>query len=342
MDHFARKLITEWRKLELPFDGVKILLAVSGGADSCALAFGLRALVRQKKTTNDFIVAHFNHKLRGEEAEADARFVEEFAHQLDFDFVEGLPQEVLPKRNVEEGARKARYKFLTETAIKFGCRFILTGHTKNDQAETFLLNLIRGSGIEGLSGMETVRRVGEDEFFTGPIGSERRMPLLVRPMLGWAFREDTEKYVAEHKVSACVDSMNDDAKFDRVKVRKSLLPLLEEFNPRVVETLSRTAGILRDDAKVLAEFEKEERVETKLGFPVVDILEFAPARARRALRKWLGEQRGSLRRLDHKHIDALYSLAKSRKSGREIELPEGQSVIKRNGLLLFEKLKVEK
>jgi tRNA(Ile)-lysidine synthase len=147
MHKFVRNLITEWRKLDLPFADSAIVVAVSGGADSMSLLLAIEDLVRRKKLDLRITVAHFNHKLRGKESDADQEFVSRLAKDLAFEFVTESGR-IAKKGNLEQNARNARYEFLTKVAKRSGASIILTAHTVNDQAETFLMNLIRGSGRE--------------------------------------------------------------------------------------------------------------------------------------------------------------------------------------------------
>src|SRR5687768_4615002 len=180
MHKFVRSLITEWRKLGLPFSGDPLVVAVSGGADSMSLLLAISDLLKRKKLTQRVIVAHFNHKLRGEESDADEAFVHKCAGELGMEFAAGMRTTKL-KGNIEQNARDERYKFLRTVAHETGASLVLAAHTKNDQAETFLMNLIRGSGADGLGGMSPIRKLD---------GSV----LLVRPLLSWATRFDSESY----------------------------------------------------------------------------------------------------------------------------------------------------
>src|SRR5215218_8891270 len=142
MHKFVRNLLTEWRKLDLPFEGETFIVAVSGGADSVSLAIALDDLRTRKKLNSRFVIAHFNHDLRGAESERDAEFVKNLADKFDFELAYKKGK-VLKAGNLEQNARIARYEFLMETALNTDACGILTAHTINDQAETFLLNLIR-------------------------------------------------------------------------------------------------------------------------------------------------------------------------------------------------------
>ncbi len=380
MQNFVRNLLTEWRKLELPFADETFVAAVSGGADSVGLMIALRELKKLKKLNLRFVVAHFNHKLRGEDSDADERFVVNLAGEFGFELALGNGEIPRETGNIEQNAREERYKFLIETAKNLNAYAILTAHTLNDQAETFLLNLIRGSGIEGLGGMKPIRSLESqvpspksDESFESQEKSQIPNPKsqieLVRPLLNWARREDTENFCLLNKIEFRYDAMNEDLKFNRVRIRKVLLPLLKDFNPKIVETLAQTAKLLREDAEQLAAVsrhsanEKLERAKEKTeiqnleletkdqrpktkdqteNLPLKDLKDVFPSVRRLILRGWLKDNRGNLRRLELKHIEAVENLIFSRKSGRIVELPGGEIVTKKGGKLHFQKTKVEK
>src|SRR5712692_8946881 len=218
---FARSLWQEWRRLELPATKARVVVAVSGGADSVALLLSLNELIEAKKLKLKLFVAHLDHALR-KNSKADARWVKALAKQLGY---ESLSRRVDVKAlaagskdNLEQAARRARYRFLADVAKKKRASLVLTAHTMDDQTETVLLNLLRGSGMDGLSGMEPARRLGE--------GSETT---LVRPLLDWARRRDTENYCRLRGVEFRFDEMNDDEKFARVRVRRQLLPRMGSF-----------------------------------------------------------------------------------------------------------------
>ncbi|MGI8494384.1 MAG: ATP-binding protein, partial [Pyrinomonadaceae bacterium] len=196
-----------------------------------------------------------------------------------------------------------------------------------DQAETFFLNLIRGSGIGGLGAMKTIRKLNEDSEI-----------LLARPLLSWAKRSATENFTLEKNIEFRIDSMNEDEKFSRVRIRKTLIPLLAEFNPKIVETAARTAFLLQEEAGHLTFNIYQLPENPEIG----ELKKLSKTNLYNALRNWLEIRRGSLRQLDLKHIQSIERLIFSTKSGRKIELPRGEIVIKKQGKLFFEKSKVEK
>jgi tRNA(Ile)-lysidine synthase len=161
---------------------------------------------------------------------------------------------------------------------------------------------------------------------------------IVRPLLNWAGREETEMFCRENKISFREDRMNLDLKFSRVRIRREIIPLLEKLNPRLVETLSRTARVLGEDAEQLIAVSRKLSAEISQK----DFKSLSKSMRWRVLREWLRQQRGHLRQIDLKHLEALERLILSRKSGRIVELPGGEQVIKQGGKIAFEKSRVEK
>jgi tRNA(Ile)-lysidine synthase len=347
---FARGLLAEWRRRRWPLRGERSVVAVSGGADSTALLLALEELKRAGLLGVELTVAHLNHGLRGESADEDARFAESLARAHGFEFVSARAD--VGRRagesgdNLEQAARRARYEFLAEAARRAGVAAVLTGHTLDDQAETVLLRLLRGSGSEGLGGMRPERSLEEG----GRVW-------LRRPLLEWARRADTEGYCRARDVEFCADEMNEDERFARVRVRRTLLPLLETFNPRAARTIARAAGLLREESSALEGFAARLLEDARAGgveesnpndvsngaaraseaWPLrVEVLNGAPAALRRrALRLWVARGRGGLRRISLANVAAVERLLKGERGGRVAELPGGARVERMRGLLTF-------
>ena len=289
----------------------------------------------------ELLVAHLDHGLRQNASKADARWVESLARQLGYEIVvKRVDVRRLAAKtgdNLEQAARRARYGFLAQVAKKKRTDIVLTAHTMDDQAETVLLNLLRGSGPDGLGGIQPARPL------EGGKGT-----LLARPLLSWARREDTESYCGLRDIKFRVDEMNADEKFARVRVRRQLLPLMKSFNPKTVECLARTAELLREDGVALdraagrllelaIEVDPVPTHSRKRGPCLrLDLLLAAqPALRRRALRRWIGQCRGGLRRVERIHILAVESLLFGNRGGRVVELPGGSKISRTRGLLRF-------
>ena len=331
MRRFTKKLTSEWRKIKLPRENNTVIIAVSGGADSVSLLGSLHELQTAAKINLKIIVAHFNHQLRAFESDEDARFVGNLAKRFDFEFVCGAPTGNLrrSKTNLEQVARVARYDFLAETAAAYKAFAVLTAHTLDDQAETFLLRLLRGSGADGLAAMQPI------SYLKSEIQNPKSEIQLVRPLLTWARRRMTEDYCLELGLEFRHDSMNDDENFARVRVRKQLLPLLKSFNPKIVETLANTAELLRDEADELNAQAGQFLSENHFRLPVSDYQKQTASLRRRILRLWLAQARGGLRQIEAAHLSAIEALATSRKSGRMVELPGGGTIKRQAGELIF-------
>lgn len=335
VNQFSRMLLAEWRKLKLPTSGETVVVAVSGGADSTALLLAIEELKRQNKLYTGVCVAHLDHRLR-KSSSNDAKWVADLSAKLGFKSIIGRAK-VLEDTddNLEQAAREARYAFLERTAKRVSANYVLTAHTMDDQAETVLMRLMRGSASLGLGGMESLRPLAKNSSIK-----------LVRPLL-WARRSETEDYCRLRRIEFLSDEMNDDLTFARVKVRKQLLPLMQSFNNRVVEAISRTASQLREDGAVLgndsdallqqAAVSNEQSDETKV--PALDVKVLAdapPALRRRALRQWLSNARGGTRRLEMVHLLAVEKLLEGNAGGRVAELPSGGKVRRRRNRLEFE------
>ncbi|MGI8545249.1 MAG: tRNA lysidine(34) synthetase TilS [Aridibacter sp.] len=336
MQKFVRSLLTEWRYLDLPFSDKTIILAVSGGADSVSLTLALEDLVKRKKLSNKFIIAHFNHKLRGKESDADEEFVRDLGVKTGFEFVSGCVEDKIKKgQNLEQWARVERYNFLLNTAKENDSKIVLTAHTINDQVETFLLNLIRGSGSDGLSGMKPIRKLQNSDKI-----------LLVRPFLNWAEREEVIKFLEINKIKYRNDAMNDDLNYQRVRIRKELIPDLKNYNPQIVFTLANSAKLITQDTELLDELAKEKIDNNNLinnsFLEIKKLKSCSKAMLYKVLRIWLKANRGDLKRMNLKNIEAIERLINSRRSGKIIELPNLGRVTKEDGRLFFKETKVEK
>ena len=335
---FPRSLLIEWRRLKLPVSEETIVVGVSGGADSTALLLALHELKSAGKLFVNICVAHLDHKLRKTSGH-DARWVAELAEKLGYECVVGRSKVAELARtnrdNLEQAARQARYAFLERTAKRKSARYVLTAHTMDDQAETVLMRFMRGSAGAGLGGMEAMRPFGKSSV------------QLVRPLL-WARRVDTERYCRIRKIDFVTDEMNNDTGLARVRVRQQLLPLMQSFNNRIVEAISRTAAQLREDGTVLLSGSDAllrnasiagENGDDETESPVLDVKVLAgepPALRRRALRQWISAARGGTRRLEMVHLLAVEKLLEGTAGGRTVELPGGGRVRRIRNRLVFE------
>src|SRR5499433_1143736 len=286
-----------------------VVAAVSGGADSVTLLDALVRFQQSKGPPGSITVAHLNHQLRGEESDEDEAFVRNLAGRLKLPFfierIAVAERAKAEKRNLEAVARKLRYEFLLKGAGECGAGFVFTAHTLDDQAETILMRLIRGSGAEGLRGVHQIIALNESVK-------------LIRPML-----EITRAEVIEHckhyDLAYRNDNSNFSTDFTRNRIRLELLPMLKTFNPRVKQSLARASeSLTRDEdylraaaVELLAKSREGSRLKAKV------LQEASAAVGRRALRLWLRDERGDLRRIDASHIAAIESLIGG-SSGRRV------------------------
>jgi tRNA(Ile)-lysidine synthase len=251
------KLAAAWSPQD--WRDMTVLLAVSGGADSVAL---LRAMVNLKATTGTLVVAHLNHQLRGQQSLDDETFVVALCHRL------GVPCEVAriaaerladqSSDGLEAAARAVRYEFLRQTAERLGARYVATAHTADDQAETILHRILRGTGISGLSGMRRARLLSP-------------ACTLIRPLLGFR-RAELVAYLADLGQPYRSDASNEDLRFTRNRIRHELLPqLAEHFNSGVVDSLLRL-GILAGEAQEVVVRQAEELCQRHVEHPRPEII----------------------------------------------------------------------
>lgn len=215
-----------------------VLVALSGGPDSVCLLHLFYLLSLSKRI--DLQAAHLHHGLRGKEADRDAEFSKRICRINSIPFhlahreVATFAQE--RRMNLQDAARSLRYRFLKEVAQREGIRLIATAHTSDDQAEELILRFLRGAALEGLSGIRIKREDG-----------------VIRPLI-FAEKDEILKHLDSYNIPFVTDSSNLTSKYTRNRLRQSLIPIIKkEFNPSVIATLSRTAFLLQDDEKVLAE-----------------------------------------------------------------------------------------
>ncbi len=293
--------------------GDKVLLALSGGADSVAMAHILLTLSGEM----GFFVcaAHLNHCLRGEESDYDELFVKNFCTMRDIELVSERADvtalAAASKRGIEESARFARYDFLFRAAAQLGADRIATAHTLSDNAETLIFNIVRGSGLKGLCGIPETR--GK----------------LIRPLLRLT-RAETESYDRECGLPFVTDSSNFDTEFTRNYIRQEIIPRLTELNPSFLASVERLTGAMKEDNAFI---EREaDRLLAVAGEKKCDLRllrEADPAVAKRALSRIYADFTG--RRLDAKNLNALLAFAASDGDGRT-QLP-GAFAVKYNGRL---------
>jgi len=292
----------------------KVLVACSGGADSVCLLHLLLEL--RDRGPWELCVAHFNHQLR-KEAEEDEAFVSKIALDHGLEFYSGS-QDVRAyalrnRLNLEEAGRKLRYTFLEKTAARIGATKIATAHTLNDQAETFLMRLLRGSGLRGLAGIAPIR----DD-------------LIVRPLLQ-VERKEIENYLSGKNLKYRVDKSNFDRRYLRNRIRLDLLPRLEQdYESQILLQIGRMSELIRSEDEFLegrVTIAAGEVIKERDPQPVLDVaaLRLQPvALQRRLIRRYLNRLRGNLRGISYGNVETIRNLG----NGKEFVLDGGLTIRK--------------
>lgn len=304
----------------------KALAAVSGGADSVCLLFILKSIAEEFKFSLEAV--HVNHQLRGTESDEDEKYVRSLCDVLGIKlhvFSLNIKQISQSKRmSLEEAGREARYEVFRQLAKKIGADVICVAHNRNDQAETVLLNIIRGTGLEGLKGMDY------------------RNGLIVRPLLDIP-RTAIEQFCQSKGLKPRVDSSNLDTAYTRNKIRLRLLPFIEDLTGRdAVPAIARMSKLLSSDneyLKICAEegFEKLliEKDPALVKINSVSAAELHQALLSRVIRRCISELAGSLKGIEQKHIFEIMDFMQTGQTGSEIHLPHGIRVRKSYGELMF-------
>ena len=304
--------------------GDLLVVAVSGGPDSVCLLHVLRHVWNASLRLH---VAHLNHGLRGTAAEADAAFVTELAAQWSLPATIGhrdVPALVAEQHlSVEEAARLSRYAFLAGVARQMEAQAVAVGHNADDQAETILLHLLRGSGLDGLIGMRPQAICPEE-----PQPGSNPVPL-IRPLLTIG-RADIEAYCQVHQLPTRLDSTNLDTHLTRNRVRHELLPLLATYNPRIREALRHTGEVVAGEAQVLEEIRDQAWVQVCLRSSATGVVfdravwRLLPLALRRAcLRRAIQTVRGRLHNASFELLEQAVALAQHGQPGDQADLPAG-------------------
>jgi len=323
------KVLNTIRDRNMLSSGDKVVVAFSGGIDSTALIYILNSLSRKLKIK--LFAAHLNHQIRGKDADGDALFVKRTSDKLGIPcFVEkfdvpGFARQ--EKLNLEDAARRIRYEFLERIAAKTGSNRIALAHTADDNIETFLMRLIRGTGMKGLEGIPPVR------------------DKIIRPMIE-LYRSEIEQYLSSKKITARIDKSNYETKYLRNRVRRNLIPALESYNPNIRGSLIRAisaANTIQDFVESKAKDAFKNVVSLKTNDEIrIDIKEFLktdPMLKGEVLRLAIEHVKKDLTDISFVHIDDIIDqLGKKR---AEIDLP-GIYAIVNKGMLSISRQRPQK
>ena len=314
----------------------RVLVAVSGGPDSVALLHLLYDLREELELRLE--VAHLQHGIRGAEAQEDARFVAELAEKL------GLPfhlkevnlrqiKSAAGKGNLEALARAERYRFFADVARERNLGKIATGHTQDDQAETVLMWLLRGSGMKGLGGMPPTHQLDGTNIESASCA------VVIRPLLGVS-RAEIEEYLNEKQLTFRLDRSNQDLSFLRNWIRLKLIPQLKEKMDRNLPSrLAQQAELIRQEDDLLDALAHAaiNEIRTAEGMNRGSLLKHSKAMQRRLLRLWIEATRGHLRGLDFQHVEALLDLIADGPPQGRLSIPGGWQLVKEYETLRLEK-----
>ncbi len=330
-DILTQDMLTKVRKTIKKHDmlrkGDHVLVGVSGGADSVALLAVLNHLRPAWGLT--LTAAHFNHKTRAAESDRDEAFVRTLCQSIGIAVVCGsLKKGTRPRGlSIEDFLRRCRYGFFEKMRRKAGANRIALGHHQGDQAETVLMNLIRGAGLAGISGMPPVRNAGT----------------IIRPLIDCARREIVD-YLAAVGLSFVDDSSNTDERFLRNRIRAHLMPELQKsYNPAIHETLCRLASVFRTENDYmtreaqlrLARWRDGRVQENPLEVPIAELKVLHPALQRRAILEIAREVSAEDAAIGFEHVQAVLALAGGTNPGGSLDLPGGILVRRKYGLLEF-------
>jgi len=302
--------------------GDKILVAVSGGPDSLALL--LKLLRLKLKLGLTLHIAHLDHGLR-KDSNLDANFVKRWGKKLKVPVtIKRLTcRQVKTKGSLEEFFREERLKFLIQTAKIIKADKIALGHNLNDQAETVLMRILRGTGLSGLSGISAKRVIGGRVF--------------IRPLLETT-RQQIDKFLKNRLIKPRIDSTNREDIFLRNKIRHHLIPMLRsEYNINILKVLANLAESVSYDYEYLDRVAKRSLKGSTGRLKLKKIIKLHPAILRLKLRQAISCVQGDTRRINFQHIKELEDLIFARPDGAIVNLPKGTSAQKFRNTLIFSK-----
>lgn len=331
IDSFINRVRATISENELIKIGDRVIVGLSGGADSVAL---LKVLVKLQSIFKLKLYAlHVDHALR-KESRDDAEFAKRFANSLDIPIIiERHDVAALSKEagwSLEEGARNIRYRCFYNMAVKFSINAIALAHTADDQAETVLMRLIRGAGLSGLSGIPVKRLLTNENEISSDLHEGSNGTMIVRPLLNMK-KTDVLEFIQHQGLAYCEDISNQDQQFMRNRIRHELLPLLERnYNPNMTGRLIQLAEQSRCDAAFLEStcdrlwkrLAKTNETHTVM-IQIPTLLRQSKSIQRQLIRRAIKRVQGNLRRFEFRHWLEVELLLHDRPSGTIVNLPSG-------------------
>jgi len=313
--------------------GTKLVVAVSGGADSVCL---LHILAQwQSRLRLKLHIAHINHQLRGEESATDAAYVSDLTYKLGIPAtIEGHNVKAYQQQkqlSLEEAAREVRYSFLARVAESIGAKYIAVGHTRDDHIETILMHIVRGTGMAGLQGLQ--------HSTTLQLADKKTNLKLIRPLITVS-RKDTKNYCNHFQLSERSDSSNVSHYFFRNRIRQELLPIMRSYNQGIDASLIRLADIASSDVSFI------EQHVSRLWKQVADVNNNAIylnteklsklhlSLQRQILRKAIEQLSGNLKDFEADHINTMIDFL-TRPAGKSLHLPRGLRLVKEYGRMVL-------
>lgn len=313
--------------------GDRIIVAVSGGPDSVCLFSVLDSL--KKELGINLFCAHLNHQLRGAESDGDERYIRRLADKLRIPIlIESKDTAKFAKEkkfSLEQAARELRYDFLLRAAKKMDANKIAMGHTRDDQAETLLIRLLRGAGLRGLKAIPPMRKLSPNIY-------------IIRPLIETP-REEIMSFLKKRKIKARLDSTNVKAIFLRNRLRHKLIPVIEKYySPKIKEILARTANALDADYDYLIKqqrraFKRIAKIKNGVGvnLSIKRLRSLETSLKRGIVRLAIENVKGDLKSIDYRHWERIENLISERNINSTVHLPGGISVIRKPRTLLFAK-----
>lgn len=337
LDKLSFRIFNTVKKYHLMKPHDSIIIGVSGGPDSVALVKILHAINSAKNLSLSLSLAHLNHQLRGKSSEEDAQFVQKLSNDLSLPFIlksvniQKIATEA--KRSIEETARRERYAFFMESAKKYNASAVVLGHTADDNTETLLHRIIRGTGTLGLGGIPLKRPLASDS----PVQ-------VVRPLL-FIWRKEIIDYLVKSQCNYRKDASNDEPIYLRNKIRLELLPFLEnQYNPNIKNLLLQLCQILNlhneffvtEAKKILASSAAEKKhdsyiIDSRCLTQHPRILQYF------VLREILNILQVSLNEIAYDHYTKILDEILRKGKGRHFQLPAKLSLWYEHGMLHFQK-----